>query len=107
MSCDIKDQVIAAIKKSWQFSLQPDESADISDDAQLLTYVRYQGADNMEEEFLFCRLLQTTTTGEGIFMMVDSFFNKEGLFWKQCQSVCCDSTPAMFGARHGFTAQVK
>ena len=63
MSCDIKDQVIEAIKRSRQFSLQLDESTDISDDAQLLTYVRYQGLAEMEEEFLFCKPLQTTGWG--------------------------------------------
>ena len=107
MSCDIKDQVITAIKKGGQFSLQLDESTDVSDVAQLMTYVRYQGPEDMEEEFLFCRPLQTTTTGEDIFMMVDSFFKEEGLHWKQCYSVCSDGAPAMLGARQGFTARVK
>ena len=107
MSCDIKDQVIEAIKRSGQFSLQLDESTDISDDAQLLTYVRYQGLAEMEEEFLFCTPLQTTTTGEDTFVMVDLFFKQEGLLWKQCYSVCCDGAPAMLGACQGFTARVK
>ena len=78
MSCDIKDQVIEAIKRSGQFSLQLDESTDISDDTQLLTYVQYQGLAEIEEEFLFCKPLQTTTTGEDIFVMVDLFFKQEG-----------------------------
>ena len=102
MSCDIKDQLIEAIKKSGQFSLQLDESTDVSDDAQLLTYVRYQGS-----EFLFCKPLQTTTGGEDIFVMADLFFKQEGLLWKQCYSVCCDGAPAMLGSRQGFTARVQ
>ena len=79
MSCNIKAQLIAAIKESGQFSLQLDESTDLSDDAQLMTYVWYQGEEDMEEESLFCRPLQTTTTGEDIFMTVDLFFREEGL----------------------------
>lgn len=106
MSCDIKSQMIAAIKESGQFSLQLDESTDLSDDAQLMTYVRYQGQEDMEEELLLCRSLQTTTRGEDIFMMVDSFFREEELNWRQCYSVCCDGAPAMLGARHGFTKLV-
>lgn len=43
MSGDIKEQVVAAIKESGKFSLQLDESTDVSDDAQLLVYVRYLG----------------------------------------------------------------
>ena len=107
MSCDKKDQVIEAIKRRGQFSLQLDQSTDISDDAQLLTYVRYQGLAEMEEEFLFCKPLQTTTTGEDIFVMVDFFFKQEELLWKQCYSVCCDGARAMLGVCQGFTARVK
>lgn len=71
------------------------------------SYVRHQGQEDMEEEFLFCRPLQTRTRGEDIFMMVDSFFREEGLNWKQCYSVFCDGAPAMLGARQGFIARVK
>ena len=70
-------------------------------------YKGYQGPEDMEEDFLFCRPLQTTTTGEDIFMKVDSFLKEEGLLWRQCYSVCCDGAPALLGARQGFTAQVK
>ncbi|XP_068246495.1 SCAN domain-containing protein 3-like [Palaemon carinicauda] len=107
MSHDIKDQVIAAIKKSGHFSLQLDESTDVSDDAQLMTYVRYQGPEDMEEEFLFCRPLQTRTTGKNLFMKVVPSFKEEGLLWRQCYSVCCDGAPVMLGARQGFIARVK
>ena len=40
MSNDIKQQVIAAIKKSGQFSIELDELTDVSDDAQLMVYDR-------------------------------------------------------------------
>lgn len=107
MSIDIKNQVIEALKTSGKFSLQLDESTDISDEAQLMAYVRYQGATDMQEEFLFCKPFHSHTTGEDIFKMVDSFFQDEGLTWNQCYSVCCDGAPAMFGARKGFTSRVK
>ncbi|XP_042243376.1 zinc finger BED domain-containing protein 5-like [Homarus americanus] len=63
MSADIKKQVVAAIKERGKFSLQLDESTDVRDDAQLLVYARYQGKSDMEENFLFCKRLETTTTG--------------------------------------------
>ncbi|XP_068205433.1 protein FAM200C-like [Palaemon carinicauda] len=72
-----------------------------------MTYERYQGPEDMEEEFLFCQPLQTTTTGEDIFMKVDSLFKEEGLLWRPCYSVCCDGAPAMLGARQGFIVSVK
>ena len=107
MSGDIKEQVVAAIKGSGKFSLQLDEFTDVSDDAQLLVYVRYQGKSDIEENFLFCKRLETTTTGEDLFKLVDNFIKEEGLKWDQCYSVCSDGAPAMLGARQGFTARVK
>ena len=56
MSEDIKLQVITNITNSPYFSLQLDESTDISHTSQLLVYVRYIRDNKVEEEFLFCNL---------------------------------------------------
>jgi FKBP-type peptidyl-prolyl cis-trans isomerase (trigger factor) len=71
MSNDIKQQVIKAIKMIRQFSLQLDERTNESDNAQLIACVHYPGLKDMEEEFLFCQSLTTTTTGEDILKKVD------------------------------------
>ena len=105
ISANIKEQLISSIKKGREFSLQIDESTDISDDAQLLVYVRYLGENTLEEEFLFCKALETTMRGEDMFS--DSFMNKEGLEWRNCSSICSDGAPAMLGSCKGFTARVK
>ncbi|XP_076043774.1 SCAN domain-containing protein 3-like [Oratosquilla oratoria] len=99
--------VVAAIKESGNFRSQLDESTNVSDNAQLLVYVRYQGKSDINEDFLFCKRMETTTTGEDLFKLVDSFIKEEGLRWDQCFSVCADGAPAMLGARQGFTARVK
>ena len=36
-----------------QISLQLDKSTNVSDDAQLMVYVRYRGPNDMDEDFLF------------------------------------------------------
>lgn len=61
----------------------------------------------MAEEFLFCRPLFITTTGEDIFKIVDSFITEEGLPWDQCFSACCVGAPAVLGARQCFIGRVK
>ena len=61
---------------------------------------------DLEEEFLFCTRLTTTATGADIFNVVGNFQQQEGINWENCVSVCTDDAPAMFGARHGFTARV-
>ena len=106
MSLNVKKQLVSSIKEGGEYSLQIDESTDVSDDAQLLVYVRYLGENTLEEEFLFCRALETTTRGEDIFALVDSFM-KEGLEWNNCSSICTDGAPAMLRSRKGFTVRVK
>ncbi|XP_057667219.1 zinc finger BED domain-containing protein 5-like [Diorhabda carinulata] len=74
MSFDIKNQLISAIKIAGLFSIQPDETTDVSKDAQLMVYVRYSGLTDIQEDILFFKPMSTTTRSEDIFLMVDSFF---------------------------------
>ncbi|KAK3892273.1 hypothetical protein Pcinc_003894 [Petrolisthes cinctipes] len=86
---------------------QTDESVDIAGEPQLMVFVRYIGDDRILEEFLFCNALSTTTTGEDIFVMVDSFFKKHNIDWSNCLAVCSDGAPSMIGSRVGFVTRVK
>ena len=72
-----------------------------------MVYVRYEGDMDLKEKFLFCTPLTTTATGADIFNVVDNFQQQEGINWENCVSLCTDGAPAMLGARHGFTAQVR
>jgi len=107
LSLDIKDQVVARMKKAGKWSYQLDESTDVGNDAQLMIFGRYEGETDLEEEFLFCTPMKTTTTGADIFNVVDNFQQEEGLSWENCVSLCTDGAPAMLGVRQGFTARVK
>ena len=80
MSEDIKLQVIKNIRNSPYFSLQLDESTDISHISQLLVYVRYIRNSKVEEEFLFCKPLTTTTKAIDVMNIFSEFFEKEELF---------------------------
>lgn len=51
------------------FSLQLDESTDVSGKAQ-----RYVDIDDIYENVLFCKSLEGKTTGEDLFNVVDNFF---------------------------------
>ncbi|KFM77863.1 SCAN domain-containing protein 3, partial [Stegodyphus mimosarum] len=107
MSFDIKNQLISAIKIAGLFSIQLDETTDVSKDAQLMVYVRYPGLTDIQEDILFCKPMSTTTTGEDIFLMVDSFFKEEGLNWNQCFSICTDGAAAMTASQKGFSTRAK
>ncbi|CAL9691707.1 unnamed protein product [Knipowitschia caucasica] len=66
MALDIKRQIIDAVK-GGKYSLQLDESTDVSNTAQLLVFVRYIFEGKFSEEMLFCLQLEGTCTGEDIF----------------------------------------
>ena len=59
---DVLQQTIGAVKLSGKFSLQLDETTDISNDAQLMVFVRYRTSEDYEEQFLLCRPLTKNTT---------------------------------------------
>ena len=60
---DIKQQVISDIKNAQfdLFSIQLDESIDVSACSQLIVFCRYFTNTNIKEEFLFCSALETNT----------------------------------------------
>ena len=107
LSLNIKNQVVARLKKAGKWSYQLDESTDTGKIAQLMIYVRYEGDMDLEEEFLFCTPLTTTATGADIFNVVDNFQQEESINLENCVSLCTDGAPAMLGTRHGFTARVR
>uniref|UniRef100_A0A8C4F846 DUF4371 domain-containing protein n=1 Tax=Dicentrarchus labrax TaxID=13489 RepID=A0A8C4F846_DICLA len=104
MSNDIREQLIEFIKKSPYYALQLDESTDIAGQAQLLTYVRYLRDKAIEEDVLFCRPLQSHTTGEAIFNVLDVFIREKGLAWDRCVGLCTDGVRAMTGRELGLAA---
>ncbi|KAF2364600.1 Zinc finger BED-type [Trinorchestia longiramus] len=113
MASDILSQVITEIKESSysKFSLQFDESCDGASCAVLLGFVRYIHQDRIKEEFLFCENLLTTTKGEDVFNIINSFFTKNGLDWNSVQQiesdVSVDGAPAMMGGHHALRGLIQ
>ena len=102
MSDNIKSKVLSKIDSSPVFALQLDESTDISNLSQLLVYVRYVAADErINEEFLFCQPLETTSKAVDVFQMLIDFFDKTELSWSKLLA------PAMIGANSGLISLVK
>ena len=91
---------------SLLWSLQVDESTDISSKAQLLAFIRFIKDGKCVSEYLFCKELQTTIKGEDIFNVVNENILLFKLQWKNCVSVCIDGCPSMQGSRKGFVTLV-
>lgn len=107
MSENLKTHQIKRILESDYFAIQLDESTDITNLAQLLTYVRYVHSKKFYEEFLFCRTLSIRTTGEDIFHMVDSFVKENQLDWSKCVGICTDGARAMTGRFSGLVKRIQ
>ncbi|XP_066981062.1 protein FAM200C-like [Macrobrachium rosenbergii] len=107
MSQDIKSQVIEKIKLSPFFAIQLDETTDIAHPPQLLVYAWFISENQVEEEFLLCSPLITTTKAEDIMNIVSNFFEEEKLSWAKLVGVCMDRAPSMFGSKSGFMTLVK
>ena len=105
ISNDIKCQLIERVKGK-KYALQLDESTDISNSAQLLAFIRYSFGGKLQEDMLFCTVLEGTCTGSDIFTKLDTKIQKEGLSWDQCVGVCTDGAGAMLGKRKGLKAKV-
>jgi hypothetical protein len=107
ISNDQLQQLIYRIKQSPNFAIQIDETTDITNMAQVSTYARYCFEDHLVEEFMFCCPLKTRTTGEDIFKILNDFFDKHLLLWKNCAGVCSDGAAAMTGKLNGLFAKIK
>ena len=107
MSNNIKSKVLSKIDFSPVFALQLDESTAISNLSQLIVYVRYVADERINEEFLFCQPLETTSKAVDVFQMLIDFFDKTELSWIKLVGVCNDGAPAMIGANSGLISLVK
>ena len=107
MSENIKSKVILKINSSPVFALQLDETTDVANLSQLLVYIRYVADERINEEFLFCQPLKTTSKEADIFQVLVGFFDKTELSWSKLVGVCIDGAPAMIGANSGLVSLVK
>lgn len=107
MSDDVLYQLLSKVRVSPFFSLQLDESTDCSNSAQLMCFIRYVDAKKIDEDFLFCKILEQTATAADIFRTLDTFINKHELNWSKCVSLCTDGARVMSGHKSGVAARVR
>ena len=110
---DISENILQQVMEelatsSFLFSLQLDESTDVSYCSQLVCYVRYVNGNEIKEELLFCEPLLKTAKASDVFQKVHNFFVKQNFDWKKkIGSICTDGAPAMLGNKSEFAALVK
>lgn len=107
MARDVSAQLLEQVRASEYFALQLDESTDLSNEAQLLVYIRFISQGRFVEEILFCKALEKRSTGKDIFQVLDDYIESNGLDWTRCVGVCTDGAAAMTGKVSGVTALIK
>ena len=107
MAGDVLKQSQLRIQASELYALQLDESTDMAGLAQLLVYVRYIYGRSIKEDILFCKPLETRTTGEDMFKVLDSFVTSNAVWWSRCVGICTDGAKAMAGRHSGVVTRMQ
>uniref|UniRef100_A0A087XSU0 Uncharacterized protein n=1 Tax=Poecilia formosa TaxID=48698 RepID=A0A087XSU0_POEFO len=108
MADDLTQKLWKDIADCECFSLQLDESTDVSDTAQLCIFIRMVFTDmNAREELLTVLPMKEHTRGEDIFQSFKNFIEKTQLPVFKLVSITTDGAPAMVCCLNGFIAKCR
>lgn len=95
MSNNIEQQLVLKRQECTYFALQVDESTDITNIVQLLVFVRFDYNEEVIEDFLFCKPLESNSTAELMFKVIDEYVLIVGIPWSKCVGLCTEGAKAM------------
>ncbi len=108
MAQDLTQQMWKDIGDCEYFSLQLDESTDVSDTAQLCIYIRMVFSDiTAKEELLTMLPMKEHMRGEDMFQLFKNFVEKTQLPLYKLVSITTGGAPAMVGRVNGFIAKCR
>jgi hypothetical protein len=81
MASNVKEQLIEKVKASKYYSIQLDESTDVSNMAHL-TFIRLEDEESVKEELLFCEPLLGRTTSNYFLKKLDKFMKVHDTEWR-------------------------
>ncbi|XP_075229766.1 protein FAM200C-like [Lycorma delicatula] len=84
-----------------------DESALLTNDALLLSYVKYIKDEKICQELLFARNLETNAEGETIYNILETFCDEKEILLKNIMSIATDGAPGMTGRHKDFIVYSK
>ncbi|CAG9782768.1 unnamed protein product [Diatraea saccharalis] len=106
MSSDI-ESFLCNYLQTTHFSIQLDESTLLGNEALLVAYVQFITDEEIHEELLFAKTLESDTKGESIFKLLGDLFQKKSIPFTNIISVATDGAPAMVGRYRGFISHHK
>lgn len=108
LATDLQEQMMEKGKDFIAYSLAVDESADMTDTAQLSTFIC--GVDSslcVIEELLGIKPMHETTTGKDIFEEVCKCVNEKKLPWDKLTGLTTDGVPAMCGEKNRLVGRMR
>jgi len=108
ISANLDSPLKNKVKSFVTFSVALDESTDISDIAQLATFIH--GVDetlSVTEEFLGLVFMMDTTTANDIFNSLLGVLNRVGVDWSRAVSIVTDRAPSMIGKKAGVAPKLR
>jgi hypothetical protein len=90
MARNVKDILLERLRHCDYFALQLAESHDISNNANLVGFVRYEHENKVCEDFLFHESLLVHTTAEALLKVVNDFITTNNLQWEKCVGISTD-----------------
>ena len=109
IAASLKEIVLAKLCRAPCFGLQLDKTTDITNQAQLIVYVRFPNTERkkLADHYLFCLPIGVDTTALRIFSKVGNCFSDYEVMWSKCKAVSTDGARAMIGVRNGVVAFIK
>ncbi|XP_065147064.1 SCAN domain-containing protein 3-like [Paramisgurnus dabryanus] len=109
LSEDVQSQLDSAIQSAPCIALAADESTDVSDNAQLLVYVRFYNEETKTfvEDILGVTALKTHTRGEDIYLAIKEMLTQRRIDVKNVVSITTDGAPSMMGREKGAVSRLK
>lgn len=103
ISFDLQSQLKSDLDKCEWFSLQLDESTDISNTAQLAVMIRMVFNDyTVKEELLKLLSMNERTRGEDIYNIFKQYATEINMPLHKVSAIITDGAPAMVGCNNGF-----
>jgi hypothetical protein len=81
MASNDKLQLNEKVKASRYYSIQLNESTDVSNPAYILTFI-FEDEESVKEELLLCKPLLSRTPSKGIFKKSHQFLKVHGIEWR-------------------------
>ena len=101
------EEVSCSILLNNIFSIQVDDSTDLTNKCHVAACVRIVNEGEIQEDFLCCKELSEMSKAMDLFNILSSYLETRCLSWKDCVGICPDGATSMVDSIKGFASIVR